>query len=134
MHISVRELIPFVISCAIWGSEMPGCHIRCLCDNAAVVFMISKHTSKNPAAMHLLRWLFFVCAGFNIALPTEHVPGLRSKAADALSRNNLSTFFQKIPSACRVPSVIPPALIELLLDWRPSWLSAEWSSAIQACL
>ena len=126
VHISVQELLPIVISCAIWGSKMAGCHIRCLCDNAAVVVMINKHTSKNPAAMHLLRCLFFISA--------EHIAGLRNEAADAQSRNNLSTFFQKIPSACRVPSVILPALIEVLLDRRPNWLSAEWSSAFQACL
>ena len=49
VHISVQELLPIVISCAIWGSDMTGRHIRCLCENAAVVVMINKHTSKHPS-------------------------------------------------------------------------------------
>ena len=113
---------------------MAGRHIRCYCDNAAVVVMINKHTSKNPAAMHLLRCLFFVCARFNIILSAEHIAGVRNEAADALSRNNITTFFQKIPTASSIPSVIPPALIEVLLTQKPNWLSASWSSVFQACL
>ena len=94
VHISVKELLPIVISCAIWGGEMAGSHIRCLCDNAAVVVMINRYTSKNPLAMYLLRCLFFICARFNITLSSEHLAGIRNEAADALSRNNLSAFFQ----------------------------------------
>ena len=78
VHISVQELLPIIVSCAVWGSEMAGCHIRSLCDNAAVVVMINKHTSKNPIAMHLLRCLFFICARFNITLSAEHVAGIRN--------------------------------------------------------
>ena len=134
VHISVQELLPIVIACAIWGGEMAAGHICCLCDTAAVVVMINKHTSKNPMVMYLLRCLFFICARFNITLSAERVAGIRNEAADALSRNNLSAFFQEIPSAYSTPSVIPPALIEVLIDQRPNWLSTEWSSAFQACL
>ena len=42
VHISVQELLPIVISCGIWGSEMAGCHIRSPCDNAAVVAITKK--------------------------------------------------------------------------------------------
>ena len=132
MHISVQELLPIVVSCAIWGCDMAGCHIRSLCDNAAVVVVINKHTSKHPMAMHLLRCLFFIiCARSNIA---EHIAGVSNEAADALSRNNLPAFFLKVPSAASFASVIPPALIEILINQRPNCLSAEWSSAFQACL
>ena len=93
VHISVQELLPIVVSCAIWGSDMTGDHIRCLCDNAAVVVMINKHTSKHPVAMHLLRCLFFICARFNITLTAEHIAGIINEAADALLRNNLPAFF-----------------------------------------
>lgn len=93
VHISVQELLPIVVSCAIWGSDMAGCHIRCLCDNAAVVVMINKHTSKHPMAMHLLRCLFFIGAQSNITLSAEHIAGVSNEAADALSRNNLPAFF-----------------------------------------
>ena len=134
MHISVQELLPIVISCAIWGSEMAGCHIRSSCDNAAVVIMINKHTSNNPLAMHLLCCLFFICVKFNIALSAEHIAGVRNEAADALLRNNFPAFFQKIRAAHKVPLEIPPALIQVLINKRPSWLSDKWSNQFQACL
>ena len=134
VNISVQELLPIVVSCAIWGSDMTGRHIRCLCDNAAVVVMINKHTSKHPTAMHLLRCLFFICARSNITLSAEHIAGVTNEAADALSRNNLSAFFLKVPAAHEAPSVIPPALIEILFNQSPNWLSAEWSSAFRACI
>ena len=134
VHISVQELLPIVISYGIWGNEMAGCHIRSSCNNAAFVAMINKHTSNNPLAMHLLRCLFFVCAKFNITLSAEHIAGVRNEAADALSRNNFPAFFQKIPAAHKVPSEIPPALMQVLIDRRPSWLSDEWSNQFQACL
>ena len=134
VHISVKELLPIVISCAIWGREMAGRHIRGVCDNAAVVVMINKHSSTNLVAMHLLRCLFFICAKFNITLSAEHVAGSNNTAADALSRNNLPLFFQEVPSAYRAPSTITSALIEVLIHRRPNWLSADWSRVFQVCL
>ena len=135
-HISVQEFLS-IVSCAIWGSDMAGHHICCLCDNAAVVVMTNKHTNKYPMAMHLLRCLFFICAQFNITFTAEHIAGITNEAADALSRNNLPVFFLKVPSARQTPSAIPPAptsLLEILVNQSPNWLSAEWSSALQACV
>ena len=63
-HISIKELLPIVIACAIWAESMRNKHIRCRCDNAAVVAMVNKKSSVQPLAMHLLRCLFFVCAKY----------------------------------------------------------------------
>lgn len=71
---------------------MPSHHIRCFCNNAAVIVMMNKHTSTHLVAMHLLRCLFFICARFNITLSVEHTAGIKHDTADALSRNNLSSF------------------------------------------
>ena len=46
--IAVRELLPIVISCALWGHQMRNLHVQCRCDNAAVVVVINKHTSRHP--------------------------------------------------------------------------------------
>ena len=92
---------------------MAGHHIQCLCDNAVVIVMINKHTSKHPMAMHLLKCLFFICAQLNITLSAEHIAGVT---------NNLSAFFLKVPSASRAASaLIPPALIEILINQWPNW-------------
>ena len=62
VHITVKELLPIVIACAVWGLECQGKTVRCLCDNAAVVAIIRSGTSKIPLAMHLMRSLFFFTA------------------------------------------------------------------------
>ena len=134
VHISIKELLPIVISCAIWSQQMRSCHICCRCDNAAVISMINKHTSRHPVAMHLLRCLFFICAKFNISLTAEHLPGHSNGAADALSRDNRAAFCQAIPYAEISPCSIPSDVLNILIHRQPNWLSAEWSGAFQTCL
>ena len=129
VHISVKELLPIVIACTTWMAKN---HVRAVCDNAVVVVMINKRTSSNPIAMHLLRCLYFICAKYDIMLSSEHVAGSRNKAADALSRKNISVFFQEVPSAHTNPSEIAPSLMEI--NRRPNWLSSDWSRAFQNCI
>ena len=59
MHITVKELAPVVLACALWGSEWQGQRVECRTDNAAVVTIINKGNSKVSLAMHLMRSLFF---------------------------------------------------------------------------
>ena len=134
VHIAAKELLPIVISCALWGQQMKSFHIRCRCDNAAVVTMINKHTSRHPVAAHLLRCLFFICAKYSISLSAEHLPGCLNTAADALSRGNELAFHQAVPYAQTSPCTIPADLLMVLIHRRPNWLSAEWSKAFQLCL
>lgn len=37
IHITVKELLPIVISVALWGEHWQGKSVKCWCDNAAVV-------------------------------------------------------------------------------------------------
>ena len=53
-HITVKELVPIVVACAVWGHLWKGKTVRCLCDNAAVVAIIRSGSSKDPVAMHLM--------------------------------------------------------------------------------
>ena len=46
--------------------------------------------------------------------------------ADDLSRNRLSAFLSKVPSADPVPVPLPPELPELLLD-HDGWMSLNWT-------
>ena len=134
VHISVKELLPIVVSCAIWGRQMAGSHIRCLCDNAAVVVMVNKRTTSLPLAMHLLRCLFFICAKFDITLSARHLAGHKNKAADALSRDDVQSFFKEVTYAQNTPSPVPSDLIDILMNQKPNWLSAEWSRSFKDCL
>ena len=118
----------------LWGQEMSGKHIRSLCDNAAVVAIINKCTSTHPLAMHLLRCLYFICAKFSITLSAQHLAGYKNKAADALSRGNVKSFFQEVPYASTSPSPVSSDLVGVLVSRRPNWLSSEWSGAFKDCL
>ena len=70
VHITVKELLPIVISIATWGKQWAEEMGLCHCDNAAVVNILWLGWCRNDLAMHLLRSLFFVsqspgCTGCN---------------------------------------------------------------------
>lgn len=62
-----------------------------------VTHMAAKRHSKNPELMHLLRCLFFIEAEHSFTLSLIHIAGVENDLADDLSRNNLSSFFAKVP-------------------------------------
>ena len=92
LHITVKELLPIIISVAVWGERWRGQTITCRCDNAAVVAIIRSGSCKEDLAMNLLRNLVSISAYFNVNVTIEHLPGAQNTAADALSRNNLCLF------------------------------------------
>ncbi len=63
--------------------------------------------------MHLLRCLFFFVA---IKLWSVHVPGVCNGAADALSRDNHTSFLAQVPSSRCQADVIPPEMLEVLMS------------------
>ncbi len=134
VHITVKELLPIILVCALWGNRWQGGTIRCRTDNAAVVAMINRGISKNSLATHLLRSLFSFVARFNLFLQAEHVPRRLNVAADGLSRDNLSLFFQQVPTASRLPTHIPNELTQALVLHQPDWTSASWRAWFDSIL
>jgi len=125
-HITAKELLPIVLACALWGKQWQGQTIKCLCDNAAVVAIIRSGWSKHDLSMHLMRSLSLFTAKYRVSLIAEHVPGEKNRAADAISRGNLSLFFQQVPTAEKEQSPVPRELWELLVVKRPDWTSEAW--------
>ena len=123
---TVKELLPIVVACAVWGKQWRGTTVKCICDNAAVVAILKSGKSKDRLAMHLVRCLFFFSAHFNIFLVAQHLPGRENVAADALSRDNLPLFYQQVPSASRHPTPIPEKLVWALILHQPDWTSQMW--------
>ena len=63
VHITVKELVPIVITATLWGCYWRGKTIQCQTGNAAVVAIINSGRSKHSDwAMHLMRTLSF-CDG-----------------------------------------------------------------------
>lgn len=126
IHITVKELLPIVLGVALWGAQWTGTTVKCLCDNAAVVAILNSGRSKCDRVMHLMRCLFFFLARFRITLVGEHIPGVDNGAADALSRDRLSSFRVQVPQASEIPSPIHPGLIQALVVNQPDWTSRSW--------
>ena len=126
-HITVKELLPIVIAAAIWGPTWENKSILCRCDNEAVVHIINTGTSKDPHVMGLMRCLHFIAARFNLLLSAAHIAGTDNSLADALSRDNLSLFLKHHPQANPSPSIVPSALLDLLVHSSPDWTSPSWS-------
>ena len=75
VHITVKELVPIVVACALWGNTWTRKTIRCRCDNAAVVAIVRSGTSKYQLVMHLMRCLFFFVAVYQVYLePVHYLP------------------------------------------------------------
>lgn len=126
-RIAQQELLPIVIACMLWGHRWQGQHICCHCDNAAVVQVINSGYSTDKQLMRLIRCLFFVTAYWQLSVRAVHIAGEGNTAADAISRGNMAVFFQVVPGACQSPTPIPPAVLGLLVDQQPDWLSPAWA-------
>lgn len=128
-HIAAKELLPIGLACATWDPQWQHKQLLVLCDNLAVVCVITAQSSKDPTLMHLLRCIHLFRALHDFKLRAEHIPGQHNVIADSISRNNLQVFFKEVPSAQRQPAFLPPPLVLFLVkqqqDWRlPTW--KEW--------
>ena len=130
--IAPKELLPILFALVVWGRRWAGCRIECYCDNMAVVAVINAGRVKDKTLMHLLRCMFFVAAHPDIQIHTNHVPGVENVAADALSRNRMSTFLQEVPAADPQPTAIPQALVDMTVMEQPDWTSPRWAQLFSA--
>ncbi|MCG8620844.1 MAG: hypothetical protein MJE68_02430 [Proteobacteria bacterium] len=121
----VPDQLPIVVASAVWGRQWQGKTIRVRCDNAAVVAILRSGWSKNNLAMHLMRCFFFM-ARFHFFLMSEHIPGKLNVAADYLSRNKLTLFFQQGPAACQTATAVLEELYQALIHQQPDWTSLTW--------
>ena len=113
--IAPKELIPIVMACILWGQTWQGKVVHVHFDNEAVVAVVNSSYSRDSQLMHLARCLFFV-------LDAYHIPGVLNTVVDAISRDNLSFLFSKVPSAEPRLTLVPLDLVELLVTLQPDWI------------
>ena len=111
-----------VFACATWGSSWLEALVTTHIDNTAAVTILNSGYSKEGQIMHLVRCLFFIMAHFQFSLVARHIPGSQNTLADAISRNNVQSFFSQSLEMNTVPSVIHEALVELLVTEQPDML------------
>ena len=125
--IAAKELLPILLASATWGKDWKGALVLFQCDNQAVVAVLQSRYSRDPTLMHLLRCLFFMEAKYQFQSMAQHVQGCLNVAADALSRNHLSTFFLQLPAADPHPSPVSPGMVDQLTDMTATWTSQPWT-------
>lgn len=134
IHITIKELLPIVIASLIWGKEWQGRRVQFYCDNAAVVAIVNSGRSKHPLAMHYTRLLYLVGAVYNFTFRSSHIAGKLNIAADALSRNQSSTFLQMVPRACPTATTIPKEVEQALCKLSPNWTCESWRGLVSSIL
>ena len=123
--IVVKELLPILVAATVWGPQWQTETVCFHCDNAAVVSIIKGGYCKDQHMAHMLRCLFFLEAKFQFTSISVHIPGVANTIADALSRNNMTSFYSLAPQAYPSPILIPHSTINGLIAERP-WTSHHW--------
>ena len=121
-----KELLPIVLSCAVWGPALSGYGVEFKCDNRSVVESIKKGSSKEPMTMHLLQCLWFFSAYFGIRVTVSHIPGVANVAADQLLRNKSEEFLQANPDISSISVAIPTPLLKLVSPQMQDWTSQSF--------
>ena len=126
LSIAAKELVPIILACAVWGHTWRDHQVCCQCDNQVVIAALQARTCRDKGVMHLLRCLVFVEAHYRCHLLPSYIDTKANHLADDLSRNNLCSFFLKVPEAQSSPSPVPLPLLDLLLDPQADWTSPPW--------
>ena len=126
LSIAAKELIPIILACHTWGHAWYNRQVICRCDNQVVVACLRSRTSRDEGLMHLIRCFVFVEARHRCYLYPQYISTKDNHLADDLSRNNVSSFLSKVPSANSLPSPVSQQLVDLLLDPQGDWTSPAW--------
>lgn len=132
--ITLKELVPIVLACVVWGPSWTNKSVTMHCDNEGAVAVINSGYSRVPQIMHMLRCLFFIRAVYQITLRAVHILGRENELADAISRINLSLFFTQVPQAASQRSTVPPVILSVVVEQQPDWMSVDWCQLFKSCL
>ena len=107
-NIAILEFFPIVFSLCLWGDKMRNHSILFFTDNNALVHVINKQSCRDKTLMVFVRKLVLVCLDNNILFKAKHIPGVKNKLADCLSRFQVQTFKQLAPANMHLfPTDIP---------------------------
>ncbi|XP_068723346.1 uncharacterized protein [Montipora capricornis] len=115
-NIAVLELFPIVLAIHIWGHLMADKSVIFFTDNAAVVDIINKQTSKHQSIMVLIRDLVLSCLRHNVLFHAKHIPGFYNIRADYISRCQVAKFKELSPDVDQNPATVGPVKDENSLE------------------
>ena len=118
-----KEMVPIVLSCAVWGRQLAHKTVLFQCDNTGIVAAVKKGTAREDSVMHLLRSLCFFVAHFDISVSIAHIAGAANQTADQLSRYNMQSFFHSNPQVTPLPTPLQAELLQIVAVNGPDWTS-----------
>ena len=118
LNIAFLELFPITISLHVWGCQMRNQCVSLFTDNAALVDIINKQTSKHKLIMILVRDLVLTSLQYNIEFRAYHIPGVDNTRADLISRLQIVEFRKAFPAADLEPTQVPETLLPLRWSLR----------------
>ena len=133
VQIMAKEVVPIVLSCAKWGHQLAHKTVLFQCDNIGVMAAVKRGTAKEDLVMHLLCFLWFFVAHFNIPVSIEHRAGVANQTADQLSRYNMHSFFHSNSQATPLPTPLQAELLQIVAVERPrsdSLAFRQWFNTI----
>ena len=96
--IALKELVPNVLACALWGASWRDTYVICHSDNTAAVAQVNKLRARDPIAAHLLRCFAFFQTSFDFRIWAVHI-SRQFNTGDDLSRDRAGHFLAAYPSA-----------------------------------
>ena len=101
------ELFPLIIGLHIWGDQLADKCVTFVTDNAALVDLINKRTSKHKIVMILVRDIVLTTLEFNIFFTARHLPGKLNERADLISRFQIERFKAISPGMDELSTPVP---------------------------
>ena len=117
--IAMKEMLPILLSCAIWDKHWHRKHILFQSDNC-------------PRHQELWGYLTDAHGPLLVCLPctARHIPGIDNTLAGTLSCNNVTLFLSKVPNVDKTATHVPQKLMELLVVQKPELDIPELFSTI----
>ena len=107
------EFFPIMVAVSLWGNLLRGKRIIIRSDNAAVIAIINKQSSKCPKIMSLVRFFILQCLKSSVVFSARHIAGKSNDIADALSRFQMQRFREAAPGADFHGTPVPATLWDL---------------------
>lgn len=101
-NINALEILPILLAANRYAEKWRDKKIIWYTDNAQVVTIVNKGTSKNEFCMEVLRYIFWRSVEFNFHLVCRHIPGSENNLPDYLSRlkGNCMIFNSEMALCC----------------------------------
>ena len=110
-NIAVLELIPIILSAALWGHMWARKKVLVHTDNMSVVHAINSWMPKHVHLVSLLKRLAKLAILNDFHFRAVHIPGKLNIDADLLSRNDIPGFRARNPSCDAAPTSVPHQLL-----------------------